>query len=76
MPVRGSHDPDVIAVQAGRPVRPHLLREKDAACGEHAFFPNLAQSAHLPRSRTPSKSHHRRLASTALNVGWACCAAG
>lgn len=43
MPVRGSHDPDVIAVQAGRPVRPHLLREKDAACGEHAFFPNLAQ---------------------------------
>ncbi len=46
--VKGGYDPDVIVVQAGKPVRLHFYREEEASCSEMVIFDDFDQSAHLP----------------------------
>lgn len=46
--VRGGYTPDVIVVQAGRPVRLTFTRQESAACSEQVLFPEFNQSAQLP----------------------------
>ncbi len=45
--VRGGYDPDVVVVQAGRPVRLHFYREEDTPCSRTVVFPDLGVSADL-----------------------------
>ena len=46
--VKGGYDPDVIEVEAGRPVRLHFLRQETAACSERVEFPDFGISRSLP----------------------------
>ena len=46
--VKGGYDPDVIVVQAGKPVRLHFYREEEASCSEMVIFDDFNKSAHLP----------------------------
>jgi plastocyanin domain-containing protein len=50
--VKGGYSPDVIVVQAGKPVRLNFYRVEDAACSEQVIFPDFKQQATL----TPSKA--------------------
>lgn len=46
--VKGGYTPDIIVVQAGRPVRLRLTRQERASCSEMVLFPDFGQSARLP----------------------------
>ncbi len=50
--VKGGYSPDVILVDAGRPVRLNFLREETAACSEQVLFPDFGKQATL----TPFKN--------------------
>jgi len=61
MTVKGGYTPDVIVVQAGRPVRLRFTRQESASCSETVLFPDFGQSARLPEGEeiavefTPAK---------------------
>ena len=46
--VKGGYTPDVIVVQAGRPVRLRFTRQESASCSEMVLFPDFNRSAKLP----------------------------
>ena len=60
--VKGGYTPDVIVVQAGRPVRLTFTRQESAACSERVLFPDFHQNALLPQGEqftlefTPDKA--------------------
>ncbi len=52
--VRGGYTPDVIRVEAGKPVRLKFRREETASCSEVVLFPDFGKSARLPSGETVS----------------------
>jgi len=50
--VKGGYDPDLIVVEAGRPVRLHFNRQETAACSEMVLFPDFGISRQLPAGET------------------------
>lgn len=48
----GVYIPDVIEIQAGRPVTLNFLRKDDTSCAEVVVFDGLNVSAHLPVDET------------------------
>jgi len=46
--VKGGYSPDVIVVDAGRPVRLLFRREETAVCSEQVLIPDLNKQASLP----------------------------
>lgn len=50
--VKGGYTPDVIVVQAGKPVRLNFVRQESAACSEMVLLPAFAKSARLPEGQT------------------------
>ena len=50
--VKGGYSPDVIVVDAGKPVRLNFRREETAACSEQVLFPAFGRSADLPEGET------------------------
>ncbi len=46
--VKGGYTPDVLVVEAGRPVRLVFKRLESAACSEMVLFPDFHKSAKLP----------------------------
>ena len=52
--VKGGYSPDVIVVQAGKPVRLSFVRQESAACSEMVLIPDFGKSAHLPEGETVS----------------------
>ena len=59
--VKGEYSPDLIVVQAGKPVRINLHRRESALCSEHVLFLDLNKQATLtpfkvvPLDLTPDK---------------------
>lgn len=45
--VKGGYTPDVIRVEAGKPVRLKFRREETSSCSEMVVFPDFQKSAHL-----------------------------
>ena len=52
--VKGGYTPDVILVQAGKPVRLNFRREETASCSEKVVFADFNKSADLPTGETVS----------------------
>ncbi|MBM4466621.1 MAG: cupredoxin domain-containing protein [Chloroflexi bacterium] len=52
--VKGGYTPDVIVVQAGKPVRLNFTRQETASCSEMVLFPDFNKSAKLPTGETVS----------------------
>ncbi len=52
MRVKGGYDPDLIVVEAGRPVRLHFNRQETASCSEMVVFPDFEVSRALPTGET------------------------
>ena len=50
--VKGGYAPDVIVVQAGKPVRLNFVRQESASCSEMVLLPAFAKSAKLPEGQT------------------------
>lgn len=50
--VKGGYTPDVIVVEAGKPVRLNFRREETAACSEQVLFPDFNKQATLPPHKT------------------------
>jgi pyridoxal biosynthesis lyase PdxS len=50
--VKGGYDPDLIVVQAGRPVRLLFNRQETASCSEMVQFPDFGVSRQLPAGET------------------------
>ncbi len=50
--VKGGYSPDVIVVQAGKPVRLNFYRTETAACSEQVLFPDFQQQADLTPFKT------------------------
>lgn len=50
--VKGGYTPDVLVLQAGKPVRLHFTREETASCSEMVLFPDFDKSARLPTGET------------------------
>lgn len=50
--VKGGYTPDILVLQAGRPVRLHFTREETASCSEMVLFPDFDKSARLPTGET------------------------
>jgi plastocyanin domain-containing protein len=50
--VKGGYDPDLIVVEAGRPVRLLFTRQETAACSERVLFPDFDVSRELPSGET------------------------
>lgn len=50
--VKGGYSPDVIVVEAGKPVRLNFRREETAACSEQVLFPDFNKQATLPPHKT------------------------
>ncbi len=46
--VKGGYTPDVIVVEAGRPVRLSFVRQESASCSEMVLLPAFGKSARLP----------------------------
>lgn len=46
--VKGGYTPDVIRVEAGKPVRLTFRREETAGCSDTVLFPDFGKSAPLP----------------------------
>ena len=52
--VKGGYSPNVIVVEAGKPVRLNFLREETAACSEHVIFSDFGKQATLTPHKTIS----------------------
>jgi len=50
--VKGGYTPDVIVVQAGKPVRLNFVRQESASCSEQVLLPAWGKSAALPEGET------------------------
>jgi plastocyanin domain-containing protein len=50
--VKGGYTPDVIVVEAGKPVRLNFVRQEAASCSEMVLFPAFNKSAKLPEGKT------------------------
>ena len=50
--VKGGYSPDVIAVQAGIPVRLNFYRDETASCSEQVVFPDFGIARDLPAYKT------------------------
>ena len=50
--VKGGYTPDVIVVQAGKPVRLNFVRQESASCTEMVLLPAFQKSAKLPEGET------------------------
>ena len=50
--VKGGYSPNIIVVEAGKPVRLNFLREETAACSEHVVFPDFRKQATLTPNKT------------------------
>lgn len=50
--VKGGYTPDVIVVEAGKPVRLNFVRQESASCSEMVLFPAFNKSAKLPEGQT------------------------
>jgi plastocyanin domain-containing protein len=46
--VKGGYTPDVIVVEAGKPVRLNFVRQESASCSEMVLLPAWGKSAALP----------------------------
>jgi len=46
--VKGGYTPDVIVVEAGKPVRLMFVRQESASCTEMVLLPDFGKSATLP----------------------------
>lgn len=52
--VKGGYSPDVIVVEAGKPVRFNFHREETALCSEQVIFPDFNKQATLTAFKTVS----------------------
>lgn len=52
--VKDGYTPDVIVVEAGRPVRLKFVRQESASCSEMVLLPAFNKSANLPEGETVS----------------------
>lgn len=52
--VKGGYTPDVIRVEAGKPVRLNFRREETGSCSEMVMFPDFQKSAQLPEGELVS----------------------
>jgi plastocyanin domain-containing protein len=50
--VKGGYTPDVIVVEAGKPVRLNFIRQESASCTEMVLLPAFNKSATLPEGET------------------------
>ncbi len=50
--VKGGYTPDVIVVEAGKPVRLNFVRQESASCTEMVLLPTFNKSAKLPEGET------------------------
>ncbi len=50
--VKGGYSPDVIVVEAGKPVRLNFNREETAVCSEQVLFPDFDKQATLTPFKT------------------------
>ena len=50
--VKGGYTPDVIVVEAGKPVRLNFVRQESASCSEMVLLPAFSKSARLPEGQT------------------------
>ena len=50
--VKGGYTPDILILEAGRPVRLNFTREETASCSEMVLFPDFDKSAKLPTGET------------------------
>ena len=50
--VKGGYDPDLVVVEAGRPVQLHFNRQETASCSEVVVFPDFGVSRQLPHGKT------------------------
>ena len=50
--VKGGYSPDVIAVEAGRPVRLDFYRDETASCSEQVVFRDFGIARDLPAFKT------------------------
>jgi plastocyanin domain-containing protein len=50
--VKGGYSPDIIVVEAGKPVRLNFHREETALCSEQVLFPDFNQQATLTAFKT------------------------
>lgn len=50
--VKGGYTPDVIVVEAGKPVRLKFVRQESASCSEMVLLPDFNKSATLPEGET------------------------
>ena len=50
--VKGGYTPDVIVVEAGKPVRLNFYREETAVCSEQVLFPDFNKQATLTPFKT------------------------
>ena len=50
--VKGGYTPDVIVVEAGKPVRLNFVRQESASCSEMVLLPGFGRSAKLPEGQT------------------------
>ena len=50
--VKGGYTPDVIVVEAGKPVRLNFVRQESASCTEMVLLPAFNKSAKLPEGET------------------------
>ncbi len=50
--VKGGYTPDLLVVQAGKPVRLKFNRQESAVCSEMVLFPDFGKNAKLPEGET------------------------
>ncbi|MFQ5850144.1 MAG: cupredoxin domain-containing protein [Candidatus Binatia bacterium] len=50
--VKGGYTPDLLVVQAGKPVRIKFNRQESAVCSETVLFPDFGKNARLPEGET------------------------
>jgi plastocyanin domain-containing protein len=50
--VKGGYTPDVIVIEAGKPVRLNFVRQESASCSEMVLIPAFNKSARLPEGET------------------------
>ncbi len=50
--VKGGYTPDVIVVEAGKPVRLNFVRQESASCSEMVLLPAFDKAARLPEGDT------------------------
>ena len=49
--VKGGYTPDIIVVEAARPVRLNFIRQESASCSEMVLLPAFGKSATLPEGQ-------------------------